>query len=102
MDDLSGLLGAMTGGSEGGGAIDPSQLGNLVTAVQDEGGLDSLVGKLQGAGLTGEVDSWVGSGANQWSQTAYCAARKLDIGVSAGARKPIEGGSDTLLPVWRK
>ena len=63
MDDLSGLLGGLTGGPEGG---DPTaQLGKLATAVQEEGGLDSLVGQLQSSGLGDQVSSWVGGGPNQ-------------------------------------
>src|SRR5687768_6019563 len=43
-----------------------------------------------------------GSGANQLSQTAYCVARKFDMGTSAGERKPMGGGSFTLLPAdWK-
>ena len=61
MDDLSSLL----GGASGGGSIDVDQLGNLASAVQDEGGLDGLIGKLQASGLNGEVDSWIGTGPNQ-------------------------------------
>ena len=60
MDDLSSLLGGL--GSASGGAIRPSWP-DLAGAVQDEGGLDGLVGKLQGAGLGDQVDSWVGGGA---------------------------------------
>ena len=66
MSDLDSLLGGVTGSPGGGsGAVDPSQLMNLASAVQDEGGLDGLIGKLQGAGLQPQVDSWVGSGPNQ-------------------------------------
>ena len=64
MDDLSSLLTGATGGS-GGGSIDVNQLGSLANAVQEEGGLDGLIGKLQASGLNTEVDSWVGTGSNQ-------------------------------------
>ncbi len=60
MDDLSSLLGNLGGD----GGVDPSQLGDLAKAVQDEGGLDSLIGKLQGAGMGDAVDSWIGGGPN--------------------------------------
>ena len=64
MDDLSKMLGTL---SDSGSAesLDPTKLGNLAQAVQDEGGLDDLVGKLQGAGMGGTVDTWVGSGPNE-------------------------------------
>ena len=60
MDDLSSLMGSL--GGEGG--ADLSKLPDLAKAVQDEGGLDTLVGKLQGAGMGDAVDSWVGGGPN--------------------------------------
>jgi uncharacterized protein YidB (DUF937 family) len=61
MDDLSSLLGGLgnaTGGSGG-------SLAGLASAVQAEGGLDGLLGKLNEAGLGDQVSSWVGTGANQ-------------------------------------
>jgi uncharacterized protein YidB (DUF937 family) len=64
MDDLSRMLGTL-GDTGSTGSLDPEKLGDLARAVQDEGGLDDLVGKLQGAGMGGTVDSWVGSGPNE-------------------------------------
>jgi len=64
MDDLSKMLGTL-GDSGSTGGLDPEKLGNLAQAVQDEGGLDDLVGKLQGAGMGGTVDTWVGDGPNE-------------------------------------
>ena len=64
MDDLSKMLGTLSD-SGSAGSLDPTKLGNLAQAVQDEGGLDDLVGKLQGAGMGGTVDTWVGSGPNE-------------------------------------
>ena len=61
MDDLGSRL----GGASGGPSIGIDQLGSLASAVQEEGGLDSLIGKLQASGLEGEVDSWIGTGPNQ-------------------------------------
>ena len=63
MDDLSSLLAGASG--SGGGSVDVDRLGNLAAAVQDEGGLDGLIAKLQASGLGGEVDSWIGTGPNQ-------------------------------------
>ena len=43
-----------------GAPTDPmSAIGNLVTGLQAEGGLDALVGKLRAGGLGDVVDSWV-------------------------------------------
>jgi uncharacterized protein YidB (DUF937 family) len=64
MDDLSKMLGTI-GDTGSTGGLDPTKLGDLAKAVQDEGGLDDLVGKLQGAGMGGTVDTWVGSGPNE-------------------------------------
>lgn len=60
MDDLSGLMGNLGSG----GSPDAAKLGDLARAVQDEGGLDGLMGQLRGAGLGDAVDSWVGGGPN--------------------------------------
>jgi uncharacterized protein YidB (DUF937 family) len=47
-------------------SADPmAAIGSLVSGLQNEGGLDALVGKLRAAGLGGAVDSWVSTGANQ-------------------------------------
>ncbi len=62
MDELNSLLGGLTGGGAGGDGA--AAIGKLATAIQEEGGLDELVGKLQSSGQGGTVDSWVGTGAN--------------------------------------
>lgn len=64
MDDLSTLLDQL-GGTSGGTADPAAALTGLSQAVQDEGGLDGLIGKLKAAGLGDEVDSWISTGANQ-------------------------------------
>jgi uncharacterized protein YidB (DUF937 family) len=63
MDDLSKLISGMesTGASDG----SAGQIGGLAQAIQSEGGLDALVGKLRAAGLGGAVDSWVSTGDNK-------------------------------------
>lgn len=63
MDDLGRLRSGVSG--EPGGSLDATKLQGLASAVQDEGGLDALLGKLQGSGLGGQVDSWVGGGPNE-------------------------------------
>ena len=61
--DLSNMLGGL-GGNEG--AVDPNQ---LITGVQDvfasKGGVEGLVSSLRAGGLSGAVDSWVSTGANE-------------------------------------
>ena len=66
MDDLSNLMSQLGGAAEGAGAADPAAaLSGLQHAVQQEGGLDGLMGKLRDAGLGDQVDSWVATGQNQ-------------------------------------
>jgi uncharacterized protein YidB (DUF937 family) len=66
MDDLSNLMNQLGGATQGAGAADPAAaLTGLQHAVQQEGGLDGLMGKLRDAGLGDQVDSWVSTGQNQ-------------------------------------
>lgn len=66
MDDLSNLMSQLGGATEGAGAADPAAaLSGLQRAVQQEGGLDGLMGKLREAGLGDQVNSWVSTGQNQ-------------------------------------
>jgi uncharacterized protein YidB (DUF937 family) len=53
-------LGGATGGTDPGAA-----LGGLANAIQGEGGIDGLLGKLKDAGLGDQVDSWISTGQNQ-------------------------------------
>jgi uncharacterized protein YidB (DUF937 family) len=63
MDDIGQML---TGLQSAGASPDTAQaLGGLAEGIREEGGLDALMGKLQGAGLGGTVDSWVSGGPNQ-------------------------------------
>ena len=59
-DLLSGISGAGAGGAGGG-----NLLGSILGLVQQQGGLDGLVGMLRQHGLGEHVDSWVGTGANK-------------------------------------
>jgi uncharacterized protein YidB (DUF937 family) len=64
MDDLTKLTSSVSG--DAGGGTDPmAALAGLQQAVQQEGGIDALMGKLKDAGLGDKVDSWVGTGENQ-------------------------------------
>jgi uncharacterized protein YidB (DUF937 family) len=63
MDDLSNLSTGL-GGAGAPAAADPASIAGLSEAIQQAGGLDTLVGKLRQAGLENEVDSWISTGAN--------------------------------------
>jgi uncharacterized protein YidB (DUF937 family) len=60
MDDLSKLSQGLGGSGEPGPA-----LAGLASGIQEEGGLDALLGKLRDAGLGSQVDSWIGGGPNE-------------------------------------
>jgi uncharacterized protein YidB (DUF937 family) len=62
MDDLSKLSRGL--GSAGGADIGAT-MGDLAGAIDETGGLDSLVTRLRDGGLEHEVDSWVSAGPNQ-------------------------------------
>ena len=84
-DLLGGILagaqppaGGAPGGAPGGagGGMDPGAMaeslnkvmmvaGPLLAMLAQGGGLQDLLGKLGGAGLGGQADSWVGTGANE-------------------------------------
>lgn len=64
LDDLLGS--AAAGGQGGAGGIDLPQLMALVQQLlQQSGGLEGLLAKLQAGGLGEAAQSWVGMGANQ-------------------------------------
>jgi uncharacterized protein YidB (DUF937 family) len=68
---LDSLIGAATGGqqanaAQGAGGIDPQVLMGIVGALMNNaGGLQGVLAKLQQGGLAEAAQSWVGSGANQ-------------------------------------
>ena len=76
MDELANLVSQLGGATADAGADDPAAaLSGLQHAVQQEGGLDGLMGKLRAAGLGDQVDSWVSTGQNQpISPEALCQA----------------------------
>jgi uncharacterized protein YidB (DUF937 family) len=65
MDDLTKLMSSVSGDGAAGGTDPMAALSGLQQAVQQEGGIDALMGKLKDAGLGDQVDSWVGTGENQ-------------------------------------
>lgn len=71
MDILKSVLGTALGGQPGAqasaaGGLDPQMLMGIVTALMNNaGGLQGILAKLQQGGLAEVAASWVGTGANQ-------------------------------------
>jgi uncharacterized protein YidB (DUF937 family) len=64
-DPLSSILGGLTGGSGAGtGAGGNVMLQLALTMLQQNGGLESVLGKFRQAGMGAQADSWVSSGQN--------------------------------------
>ena len=64
-DPLGSILGGLTGGSgaaTGGGSNLLLQL--VLSMMQQNGGLDGVLGKFRQAGMGAQADSWVSSGQN--------------------------------------
>lgn len=62
---LLDLAGQFLGGGQGGGDSKAQLLNAVVGMIQNQpGGLQGLLGKLQGSGLGDQVASWVGTGEN--------------------------------------
>lgn len=68
MDDLGKLLGGIGSPASAvagtGGSNQMAALGGLTQAIQQEGGLDGLIGKLRAGGLGTQVDSWISNADN--------------------------------------
>ena len=65
---LDGLLGSVLGGmagqqnqAQGGGQL----LQMVLTMLQQNGGIEGLLAKMQQAGYGGQAQSWIGTGQNQ-------------------------------------
>ncbi|MCU0926487.1 MAG: YidB family protein [Hydrogenophaga sp.] len=71
MDILKSVLGAALGGQQGGqasaaGGLDPQMLIGIASSLMNNaGGLQGILAKLQQGGLGEAAQSWVGTGANQ-------------------------------------
>lgn len=69
MAGLDELLQQILGGSTSAGGLDISKLsaliGPLLQQLQAGGGLGGLLQQLQQGGMGGQVDSWLGQGANE-------------------------------------
>ena len=61
-DPLSSILGGLTGGSGGGTGNILLQL--ALSMLQQQGGLDNVLGKFREAGMGSQADSWVSTGQN--------------------------------------
>jgi uncharacterized protein YidB (DUF937 family) len=67
MGFLDGLLGSMMSGTTGGGSSTSGSSPLMQMALQilqQNGGIEGIVGKLQQAGLGQQAQSWVGTGQN--------------------------------------
>jgi uncharacterized protein YidB (DUF937 family) len=61
-DPLSAILGGLTGGSGSGTGNILLQL--ALSMLQQQGGLDNVLGKFREAGMGAQADSWVSTGKN--------------------------------------
>jgi len=61
-DPLSAILGGLTGGSGSGTGNILLQL--ALSMLQQQGGLDNVLGKFRQAGMGAQADSWVSTGQN--------------------------------------
>lgn len=65
MAGISDVLGGVLGGSgEGGGSIG-KLIAPVMEMIQNNGGLQALVARLQDSPIAGQVNSWLGSGQNE-------------------------------------
>jgi len=65
MGMLDGLLGSLMGGMTGGGQQQQNPLVAIaLQMLQQNGGLEGLLGKFQQAGFGQQADSWVSTGQN--------------------------------------
>ena len=68
MAGIEDILGGLTGAQGGAGGMDLGQLqsmaGPLMEMVNQNGGLEGILAKLQSGGLGDLVSSWLGQGAN--------------------------------------
>lgn len=67
MDDLAKLSQGLRGAGAPGASDATATPGGLqlAGALEAQGGIDGLLAKLRAAGLGDQVDSWIGTGANQ-------------------------------------
>jgi uncharacterized protein YidB (DUF937 family) len=63
-DPLSAILNGLTRGDGGGGGGSNMLLQLALSMLQQNGGLDGVLGKFRQSGLGQQADSWVGTGQN--------------------------------------
>ena len=85
MSILDSLLGQNDGNTAGDGVM-----GAVQGLIGQAGGLSGLVGSLQQAGLGEQVQSWVGTGANQ-PLSAEALGQALQSGPLAGVVQQLAG-----------
>ena len=108
MAGIEDMIGGLLGGQGGAGGIDAAQLqsmaGPLMDMVNQNGGLEGILGKLQSGGLGDIVGSWLGQGANAPVSADQISAALGDDNVSQMASQAgvspdqITGGLSEMLP----
>jgi uncharacterized protein YidB (DUF937 family) len=63
--DVSNLLASLTGGADGVPADPTKAVAGVQQLIDESGGVDGLLQKLQAGGLGEQAQSWVGTGENQ-------------------------------------
>jgi uncharacterized protein YidB (DUF937 family) len=63
--DVSNLLASLTGGADGAPADPTKAVAGVQQLIDDSGGVDGLLQKLEAGGLGEQAHSWVGTGENQ-------------------------------------
>ncbi|MBM4263572.1 MAG: DUF937 domain-containing protein [Deltaproteobacteria bacterium] len=63
-DPLSAILGGLMGGNTGGGGGGNMLLQLALSMLQQNGGLDGVLGKFRQGGMSAQADSWVSTGQN--------------------------------------
>jgi uncharacterized protein YidB (DUF937 family) len=64
--DVSSLLGSLTGTGADGTPTDPTQaIAGVQQLINESGGVNGLIQKLEAGGLGDQAHSWVGTGENQ-------------------------------------
>lgn len=102
---LLDLAGQLLGGNQGGGGPKGDLLNAVIGMIQNQpGGLQGLLGKFQGSGLSEQVASWVGTGENlpigaDQVQQALGSEQVEAIAQQAGiSSEHASGGLAALLP----
>lgn len=63
-DPLSSILGGLMGGNTGGGGGGNMLLQLALSMLQQNGGLEGVLGKFRQSGMGAQADSWVSTGQN--------------------------------------